>query len=331
MSLIVDDPGLRASIQDRGRFGAREWGVAVGGAFDLNSFGLANALLDNPLDAASIELTLLGGSYRAKTSMALALAGAIFETRIERSNGDVRALSIPQSFTLEEGDRLVLGRATRGVRGYLAVQGGWRTPIVLGSRSIEKPLIRGEILPTEGPSKTLESRIVVNSSLLADPEDGPIRVVDGPDFDRLKNAETAWEGLRFRVGSKSDRIGLRLEGELPEFEAEANKLSAPIAPGTIQGTASGLIVLGVACGTMGGYPHLAQVISSDLDRLAQAKPGDRIFFLRISIEEARRLDRADRSDRRRRLERVAEICRLSRRAASTLSRSRPCPDRPSRP
>lgn len=319
MTLIVEEPGLWTTVQDLGRFGAREWGVPVGGAFDVDSFMLANALLDNPPDSAAIESTLLGGTFRALDDSALAIAGALFEAWIVRSDGRPQTLSIPQSFTLKEGERLILGKAIQGARSYLAVQGGWRAPIVLGSRSIEKPLLSGDILPSERPSRTPESRIELPWRILQG--NRPIRIIDGPDVERLTDRIAAWEGRLFQVGSNSDRMGVRLEGKTPDFESEPIRISAPVAPGAVQGTASGLIILGVACGTTGGYPHLAHLISADLDRLAQARPRDRISFRRIAVVEARRLDRAEREKRRRRFERVAEICRLSRRSSSVPSRS----------
>ena len=84
MALLIENPGVLATVQDRGRNGCRSWGVPVGGAFDGHSHDLANALLANPPDAATLELTLSGGRYRAEVPLALALAGAPFEGRIEQ-------------------------------------------------------------------------------------------------------------------------------------------------------------------------------------------------------------------------------------------------------
>ena len=58
-----------------------------------------------------------------------------------------------------------------------------------------------------------------------------------------------------------------------------------------------MIVLGVAGGTMGGYPHVAHVISADLDRLGQLRPGDTLTLERVSLDVARRLDRSYRQER----------------------------------
>lgn len=50
---------------------------------------------------------------------------------------------------------------------------------------------------------------------------------------------------------------------------------------------------------MGGYLHLAHVITADLDRLAQLRPGDRVTFRRIEVDQARQIDRVQRLDRAR--------------------------------
>ncbi len=68
----------------------------------------------------------------------------------------------------------------------------------------------------------------------------------------------------------------------------------PVAPGAVQAAGGVPIVLGAACGTMGGYPHVAHVVSADLDRLAQLRPGGAVRLERVSLVEARRIDRESR-------------------------------------
>jgi biotin-dependent carboxylase-like uncharacterized protein len=303
VALIVVSPGLCATVQDLGRPGYREWGVPVAGAFDRGSYALANALLGNEAGAAAVELTLVGGVYEAEVALGIALAGATMEATIERPDGSRHALSVPQTVSLKPGDRLALGSTLRGARCYLAVKGGWQTPRVLGSRSSEVRLQPGEILPAE-PSTTLVRRLV--ESPFPGLEDEPVRIVDGPDARRGFDPRI-WESRTFRVGSQSDRMGLRLEGDPLAVKAEPERVSMPVAPGAVQVAGGQLISLGVSCGTMGGYPHVAQVISADLDRLGQARPGDLLFFQRIDLREARQRDRDSRRERSARLLRTAAI------------------------
>jgi antagonist of KipI len=102
-------------------------------------------------------------------------------------------------------------------------------------------------------------------------------------------------------------MGLRLEGPEVEVKAEADRRSRPVAPGAVQVSGGKPIILGVACGTMGGYPHVLHVASVDLGRLAQARPGQSIQFRPISVAEARLLDRIDRENRRRVRLRIASL------------------------
>jgi allophanate hydrolase subunit 2 len=102
-------------------------------------------------------------------------------------------------------------------------------------------------------------------------------------------------------------MGLRLEGDPVAVTSAPDRLSTPVAPGAIQVAGGQLIVLGVACGTMGGYPHVAHVISADLDRLGQLKPGDVVAFRRVTIEVARALDQAARQARRALRHRLATL------------------------
>src|SRR5437016_2267639 len=132
MGLLVNNPGLFATVQDLGRTGFRAWGVPLGGALDLGSAGLANALLGNPTGCAVVELTLTGGEYEARGPLALALAGAPMSATLRTRDGRESPLALPVCFPMAEGDRLVLGAATLGARTYLAVLGGWQTPLVLG-------------------------------------------------------------------------------------------------------------------------------------------------------------------------------------------------------
>ena len=150
--LIVIDPGLSTTVQDPGRTGYREWGVPPGGAFDRGAAGLANALVGNDPDRAVLELTLVGGTYEARCDLALALAGAPMEAKVVSRDLSERILRIPLSWSLRNGERLVLGRATEGARAYLAVRGGWQTRLRLGSQSSEERLRAGEVLPAEAGS-----------------------------------------------------------------------------------------------------------------------------------------------------------------------------------
>jgi 5-oxoprolinase (ATP-hydrolysing) subunit C len=307
MGLIVKDPGFFTTVQDAGRPGYREWGVPLGGAFDRVSADLANALLGNPSTCALLELTLRGGVYQAACPLAMAMAGAPMEGKIVGPKTAERLLRLPSSFAIEEGEQLVLGRTLEGARTYLAVQGGWGTRVRLGSRSWEQCLRAGEMLPAD--PGTIPTRYPSDSFWIS-PIAEPFRIIDGPDGGHDSGFDDSfWAGRRFRVGSRSDRMGLRLEGDPLKTLVEAERLSTPVAPGAVQLAGGQPIILGVACGTVGGYPHIAHVISADLHRLGQLKPGDLLGFRRVTLEDARLLDKEARTQCQVRTSRLALIAR----------------------
>jgi allophanate hydrolase subunit 2 len=263
---------------------------------------LANALVGNGQDEATLELTLLGGRYRALVPLALATAGAPMRLLVHAGHGAPREITAPSSFTIEPGAEFQFEAATRGARTYLAVRGGWLAPRILGSRSSEQPLRAGNELAAN-PGRIPARR--------PEPENAPdrtrvtVQVLPGPDAARL--AADSWLGATYRVSRDSNRVGLRLEGPEIAVDPDPVRLSAPVAPGAIQVAGGQLLVLGVAGGTLGGYPHVAQVVTTDLDLLGQLRPGDEVGFETTSLEAARARARRDREALSSRLLRIRTL------------------------
>src|SRR5690348_11029248 len=110
MTITVLRPGLLMSVQDPGRHGHQHVGLCPGGAMDVVSLTLANALVGNPPDAAAIEITVLGPDLEFSHDTLVALAGADFESSIPAN----------RPVLLRAGARLSVTRALRGARAYLA-------------------------------------------------------------------------------------------------------------------------------------------------------------------------------------------------------------------
>lgn len=283
--ILVVDPGFFTTIQDVSRPGNRTFGVPLGGAADREALTIANALAGNPDGCAALEMTLLGGTFEAIYNVGIALAGASMEASIVGKEGR-RAVAIPGSATMRRGDRLVLGRAEDGARTYLATPGGFRVEGWMGSLSSESPLKAGDLLAA-GPSRLAWQRPA--DVVPVDPS-APIRILPGPDGSFLLDPSELTRGT-FRVDPRSNRMGLRLVGPPVAVAPVPERLSAPVTPGAVQAAGGSLLVLGVGCGTMGGYPHVAQVIAADLDRLGRLRPGDLAMFEAVTLADARRLDR----------------------------------------
>lgn len=295
MTLHLLDPGWSTRIVDLGRPRTRSLGVPVGGAADSASLMLGNALVGNPADAAALEIAVKGPRLQAGCTLACVLFGAPFEmtgTRVKQRAG--------VTFTLEEGEDLAIGGTLEGMRAYLCVAGGIQTPEILGSRSSLNNLaagmqldcrpgrIRRRFLPADlglerGSSEGLEDSATRLGTTT-------LRVMRGLQADWFKEDDFYDQG--FVVTPASNRMGLRLEGKSLAFPAR-EMVSEPVSPGAVQVTRDGqCIVLGVDGQTIGGYPKIAQVIAADLDRLGQVRPGQRLTFRRVELDEAVSLQRA---------------------------------------
>jgi antagonist of KipI len=107
-----------------------------------------------------------------------------------------------------------------------------------------------------------------------------IQVMTGPEFRHLtKEAVARLFGNTYRASSESNQMGYRLKGNPVPYPWEREMISSGIVPGTIQLTSSGqLIILLAHAQTIGGYPRVLNVISEDLDMIAQVRPNQSIRF-----------------------------------------------------
>ncbi|MBL6927942.1 MAG: biotin-dependent carboxyltransferase family protein [Rhodospirillales bacterium] len=294
--LYVIDPGPFATVQDLGRFGYQRFGVSVSGAMDESSLRVANMLVGNDEGEAAIEFTLAGGSYRIDADICrLAVAGGDFPVSIN----DIPASS-HACHTLVRGDRIAIGAATTGARGYLAVAGGFDLPEDLGSRSTHirsalgglngEALASGAQIPLRAPGTFNGPDLSLPFALWPHGE-GPIRVVMGPQDGLFTQAgiETLLSS-EYKVSPKSDRMGCRLDGPVVEHAGDFNIVSDGIARGSVQIVGDGQpIVLLADRQTTGGYAKIATIISADLPLFAQRRPGQTVRFEAISIIEAETL------------------------------------------
>src|SRR3712207_5993290 len=91
----------------------------------------------------------------------------------------------------------------------------------------------------------------------------------------------------FTISPQADRMGFQLTGPKLEHAKGFNIVSDGIVDGHIQVPGSGQpIVLLRDRQTAGGYPKIATIISADLDRFAQLRPGSPVRFRAVEREEA---------------------------------------------
>jgi antagonist of KipI len=133
----------------------------------------------------------------------------------------------------------------------------------------------------------------VTAAWTTPPAEAVLRALPGPQADWFDPAQF-W-GIPWAVQPASNRMGLRLDGG--PLDRQGRELtSEPVAPGAVQVTNDGrCIVLGVDGQTIGGYPKVAHVITADLDRLGQLRPGTAVCFEPVTLDEAERLGRERRA------------------------------------
>jgi antagonist of KipI len=288
----VVSPGPFTTVQDLGRAGWGSSGVPPSGAMDGPALRAANLLAGNPQDAAGLEITIAGPVLVFEQHATVAIAGARIEASIDET-------AAPDRETLEvrAGSTLRLGKVSGGVRAYLAVGGGIDLPPVLGSRSTlaaagigglsGRALADGDRLPI-GPATSRAARKRLPDAALAGAA-GVVRAVAGPQEDAFtaKGIEAFWAAT-FTVTPRSDRTGVRLDGPAIEHAGGADLDPEGVVTGAIQIPGDGKpIVLGPDRPATGGYAKIATVVTADLPLIAQARPGDTLRFVPVSVEEAR--------------------------------------------
>lgn len=283
-ALTVLETGPLATVQDRGRPGLAAIGVGHSGPVDTGSFRLANRVVGNPEWAAGIEVTLGGLVVRARGDLLVCLTGAPCPVRVDRrEEAAYSVVRVPHGATLSVGTPAV------GLRSYLAVRGGLAVPEVLQSRATDT--LAGLGPPVLAPDSHLEvgppppTAPVVDLAPVPTPTsaDVVLRIVPGPRADWF--ADHALDHLTrqpFEVSSDSDRVGMRLTGARLERTRDDELPSEGMVCGALQVPPSGEPTLFLADHPVtGGYPVIAVVVRADLDRAAQARPGQRLRFLSV--------------------------------------------------
>jgi len=287
-------PGMQTTVQDLGRWGFQAQGVPVAGPMDPFSHRLANGLVGNDRKAATFEVTLVGPELEFEGDCVVALTGGEFAVTI-----DGRPVPFGQAVIVPSHARLRFGQRVRGARAYLAVAGGFDTPLVLGSRATHvpgamggwngKPLQKGDRIPVcqDARRPNQPPRQSAHTHDMAD-EPAVVRALPGPDADRFAaGAMEALQSASYVIGGDSDRMGFRLRGPELRHAQGADIISDVTPTGTVQVPGSGQPILLMADRqTAGGYPRIATVISADLGIAGQRAPGDALTFRICSPAQA---------------------------------------------
>ncbi|MEC9263082.1 MAG: biotin-dependent carboxyltransferase family protein [Pseudomonadota bacterium] len=285
---------LTAYPVDAGRQGQLHQGFCQSGPLDPYAFSLANLLCGQP-SATTIEF--IGGLGVEFTAPAVvSITGPAAEITL-----DNQLQQSWQSIKVNAGQQLVVAPARIGSKHYLAIQGGFEFPRVVGSASMVKREQLGG-LHNDGKPLTASDEVSIASvtteqklpgmlpGLLIPDYQSSVRVglVPGYQHDWLTSLQ--WQRLlssEYTITPQVDRMGYRLNGPAIELPSRA-LYSEAIALGAMQIPPDGQpIVMMADRQTLGGYPKAGTIARCDLNHFAQGIPGDKITFYQLDANDAR--------------------------------------------
>ncbi len=289
-------PGINTTFQDLGRKNLYHIGIPFSGAMDNRNFILANAIAGNKENTPVIEFAYQGPLLKFKgEKINFNITGNVSFNLIKKEE-QIEG-NCYENYTLEEGDQLDILSTNKSVYGYLAISGNFEVQFQWGScstntkanvgandgKKIEKDQLI-EILDTHSHNSKRKLEYM-NSKIEY------IRVIKGTNFNYFSDeGKKFFFEKEFKVTKLTDRMGMRLEGPKIENIVDTNIKSEGIIKGVIQVPADGNpIIMFSDHGTIGGYPKIGVVISSDYDKLVQLPPGSKIKFKSIELDEAENL------------------------------------------
>ncbi len=298
--------GTFTTVQDYpGRVGYWDVGVPPSGPFDDLSFRIGNRLLGNPVEAAGLEITVDGPTLKFLSDTAFVLTGASMVAHLEG-----QTIQNWQVYHATAGATLEIGRVQAGgMRGYLLIAGGIRTPMYLDSRATftlgqfgghcGRTLRPGDTLPIEAvDSMPPITEAPATPFPVDDDRHWQLHVVYGPhgapDFFTDEDIETFF-GTDYEVHFNSGRTGVRLIGPKPTWARNdggeaglhpSNIHDNAYAVGAVDFTGDMPVLLGPDGPSLGGFVCPATLIRADLWKLGQLRPGDTVRFVPVSHEQA---------------------------------------------
>nr|WP_297915312.1 biotin-dependent carboxyltransferase family protein [uncultured Allomuricauda sp.] len=275
--LKVLKSGFFTTLQDSGRFGFRNIGVPVSGVMDEIAVKKANILLENSPEDAVLEITMTGPTLMFDAPTYICLSGAFLSPTL--NNTPIENYSV---IKVEHGDILSYGRLENGFRSYLAVKGGFKGEVVLGSFSqyvpvtVSKRIKDGEEI--EFDSVVHYEPVISNLKMENHFSGSNIEVFKGPEFDMLNDTQLKVLFTKdFTISEKNNRMAYQLTEKIEGYSETL--LTSGTLPGTVQLTPAGRLIILMKDGqTTGGYPRILQLSEASISTLAQKKFGDGITF-----------------------------------------------------
>ncbi|TWX65159.1 biotin-dependent carboxyltransferase family protein [Colwellia sp. C1TZA3] len=276
--------------------------------------------IDNkPNNWAAIEITLGQISFKASATCIIAITGADCQAQINNI-----AVNNWQCYQLQTGDILDFTMPKTGLHSYLAVFGGFTCQtaqqpwlgsfaqtvnemalgftgagLIVGSKLYFST--QDQPLPQAIPEQT--NKPTATPALFYAQQKLTLRVMPSTLFLQMsKVKQQQFLATEFVISPDSNRMGYRLQVEPKQAASSSTSpdkkilteqlrsrclLSMPVTYGMVQFPDNEQpIVLMKERQTMGGYPVLGTVMQTDLFRLSQMRPGEKVTFILINQLQA---------------------------------------------
>ncbi len=244
-------------------YGFQDKGVTLGGAQDQLSFQTAYTMFGKPKFFKAVEM-IYPAKITANTDMLLVICGSSYKNTTY--NGTEIAYNTIHFIKKD------------GLIEFSGTKKGFRTLVFAIEITSQEQLTRvGKTRPDE-----------IKNFIINNYRDNTIRVIQGPEYNILQDTtlfKNNWE-----ISPNSSQMGISLKGvNIPVNSIEM--ISQPVVGGVIQLSPNGTIALMRHRQTVGGYPRIATIIESDIDKLAQFNIGSQIKFKLIDFESAMDINR----------------------------------------
>lgn len=219
MGIRILNGGFLTTVQDMGRYGSQETGMAVSGVMDTRAAALADILVGNDENEAVLEVTMMGPIMEFTEDELIAVTGGDLGAKV-----DGNPLPRYEAVLIKAGQTVSFGGMYGGSRAYMAFAGGLDVPVVMGSRSTNlkakiggiegRKLGAGDEIGFRSPKTWLPNMAARKLPL---PElssrEHTLRVVMGPQDDCFtEEGISTFLGSAYTISNEYDRMGCRMEG-----------------------------------------------------------------------------------------------------------------------
>lgn len=282
MSIEILSSGMSSTLQDGGRFGVQDQGIPISGFMDVGAATLANLLVNNSKNSVLIEMTMLGIKFKAKEDVTIAITGADMQPKVAGVK-----IKMNKAITIAKNTVVTMSGAKSGVYGYIAVAGEFNAKKDFGSKANYVPAklggIHGSTLQKGDVLSVINKRVVTKKAKVKYqnyPTNAVLTCLVGPEYYLFsKKSVDVFFNTTFKIHANSNRIGIRLEGNLITLPKKDEIISSGIVKGTVQITKGGQpIVMMADAPTTGGYLRMLNLTEQACNTLAQLPVGGKVRF-----------------------------------------------------